>query len=244
MKFPILVAVLTAISIFAAACGSDTTATVTGAVDTPTTIVAASTTTAAEPDSDAGESQGEDTDAGEHEGEDTDAMDSPRRIVSLSPTATEMLFAIGAGDLVVAADQFSNYPADAPTTDLDGWQPNVEAIAGFEPDLVVTQSPIEGLEAIGIENLALPSAVVIADVYAQIEQLGAVTGHVGDAAEVVLQIQTGIADFLSTLPERDEPLTYYHELDTTLFTATSSTFVGQVYDMLGLINVADAADKR
>jgi len=54
----------------------------------------------------------------------------PRRIVSLSPTATEMLFAIGAGAQVIAVDDQSNYPANAPTTKLSGYHPNIEAIAG------------------------------------------------------------------------------------------------------------------
>src|SRR5918995_4773554 len=61
----------------------------------------------------------------------------PERIVSLSPTSTEMLFAIGAGSQVVAVDSLSNYPKRAPRTTLSGFRPNVEAIAGFRPDLVV-----------------------------------------------------------------------------------------------------------
>ena len=64
----------------------------------------------------------------------------PARIVSLSPTATEMLFAVGAGKQVVAVDDQSNYPSSVPKTDLSGFQPNVEAIAGYNPDLVVLSS--------------------------------------------------------------------------------------------------------
>src|SRR5258708_13732497 len=61
---------------------------------------------------------------------------TPRRIVSLSPTATEDLFAIGAGDLVVAADDQSSFPPQAPRTDLSGFQPNVAAIVSPPPALV------------------------------------------------------------------------------------------------------------
>src|SRR5690242_12954448 len=61
----------------------------------------------------------------------------PEKIVSLSPVATEMLFAIGAGPQVTAVDDQSNYPADAPRTDLSGFKPNAEAIAAKDPDLVV-----------------------------------------------------------------------------------------------------------
>ena len=165
------------------------------------------------------------------------------RIVSLSPTATEMVFAIGAGDLVIAVDAFSYYPPEAPVTDLSGFEPNVEAIAGYEPTLVLSQSPIEGLDAVGIENMVLPAAVTMDDVYAQIEQLGATIGHVGDAADPVAQMPADIDTVLASLPERESPLTYYHELDPTLFSVTSQTFVGYVYDLLGLENAADPADE-
>ena len=65
------------------------------------------------------------------------AAAQPRRIVSLSPTSTEMLFAIGAGGQVVAVDSNSNYPEDAPKTELSAYEPNLEAIAAYKPDLVV-----------------------------------------------------------------------------------------------------------
>ena len=164
------------------------------------------------------------------------------RIVSLSPTSTEMLFAVGAGDYVVAVDSFSNFPAEAPITDLSGFEPNVEAIAGFEPTVVYSQSPIEGLDVLDIDNVVLPAAASFDDVYAQIEQVGANTGNVAEAAELVLQMQTDIDAVLASLPERETPLTYYHELDTTFFSATSMTFIGQVYSLLGLENIADASD--
>ncbi len=174
-----------------------------------------------------------------------DAMedDVPTRIVSLNPTGTEMLFAVGAGDQVVAVDNFSYYPPEAPVVDdLSAFTPSVEAIAAFEPDLIVTQGPIEGLDALGVPIMELWAAVTLDDVYSQIEQVGAATGHVGEAAELVGQMQTDIDAVLASLPERETPLTYYHELDNTLYSVTSSTFVGYVYGLLGLENAADAAD--
>ena len=164
-------------------------------------------------------------------------------IVSMSPTATEMLFAIGAGDYVVAADDNSNYPAEAPTNaDLTNFPVNVEGILSFGPTLVVSSGAIEGLDAVGVENLVLPFAATFDDTYTQIEQLGAATGQVGEAAELVSQIQTDITTIVEATETPDAPLTYYHELDDTLFSATSSTFVGQVYSLFGLQNVADSAD--
>ncbi|MGH9247649.1 MAG: ABC transporter substrate-binding protein [Acidimicrobiales bacterium] len=170
----------------------------------------------------------------------------PERIVSLSPTATEMLFAIGAGDQVVAVDELSNYPDGAPVTELTGFEPNVEAIAGYTPDLVVVSddlnSVIAGLDAIAIPVLQVPSAATLDDAYAEIEQLGAATGHVGDAAEVVGTMQTDIDRLVAEIPGSSEPLTYYHELDQTFFSVTSSTFIGEIYSLVGLTNIADAAE--
>lgn len=166
------------------------------------------------------------------------------RIVSLSPTATEILFAIGAGEDVVAVDQFSYYPDEAPVTDLDGFAPNVEAVADFEPDLVVMQSNADvqaGLEALGIEVIVQDAAASIPDTYSQIEALGASTGRVGDAAELVSEMQSAIDGLIADAPDASG-LTYYHELDDTLFSVTSATFVGEIYSLFGLTNVADPAD--
>ena len=172
----------------------------------------------------------------------TASADAPQAIVSLSPTSTEMLYAIGAGDQVVAVDDRSDHPADAPVTDLSGYTPNVEAILGYEPDLVVanadTADLVAGLEQAGVETLILPAAENLDDTYAQIEQLGAVTGHVGDAAELVGQMKTDIDGILAGLPERETPLTYYHELDNTYYSVTDDTYIGEIYSMLGLTSIA------
>lgn len=168
--------------------------------------------------------------------------ETPRRIVSLSPAATEMLFAVDAGSQVIAVDEFSNHPPEAPITDLSGYQPNVEAIAGYTPDLVVSESPIEGLDALAIDNLILPAAVTLDDVYDQLETVGAATGNQAAASELVTEMRAAVDERLAAIPELDAPLTYYHELDTTLYSVTSSTFIGHVYSIFGLENVADPAD--
>jgi iron complex transport system substrate-binding protein len=122
----------------------------------------------------------------------------PTRIISLSPTHTEMLFAIGAGDQVVAVDGFSNHPPEAAEkmTELSGFEPNVEAIAGYEPDLVVTDGTnpdlVAQLESLGIPTWQGPAAASFGDVFDQIEQLGVATGHVAEAAELVSSMQTEI----------------------------------------------------
>jgi iron complex transport system substrate-binding protein len=173
--------------------------------------------------------------------------EKPTKIVSLSPTATEMLFAIGAGPQVVAVDEQSTYPAEAPKTDLSGFTPNLEAIVKYEPDLVVVSNDlgniVAGLNTAKVPVMVLPAATTIDDTYRQLELLGAATGNVGGAAEEVSKVKTGIEQLVAKVPERAKPLTYYHELDDTFYTATSTTFIGSIYAMAGLQNIADAADK-
>jgi iron complex transport system substrate-binding protein len=171
----------------------------------------------------------------------------PTRVVSLSPTATEMLFAINAGDQVVAVDDNSNYPPNAPTTKLSGYQPNVEAIAGYRPDLVVFSTDVGDLAAslrrLAIPAVGLPAATRLDDSYAQIQQLGKATGHTAEAEGLVTAMRSEIQQIVATA-KLERPLTYYHELDKNLFSATSKTFIGQLYTQLGLQNIADKADKE
>jgi len=168
----------------------------------------------------------------------------PEHVVSLSPTSTEVLFAIGAGEQVVAVDNQSNYPAGAPVTDLTGFDPNLEAIAGYGADLVILMyDPGEvqaGLEALGIPVILHPAAWTLDDAYAQIEQVGAATGHTDEATALVDSMQTQIA--ATTDSTGAVGATYYHELSPDLYTATSATFIGSLYAMLGLENIADDAD--
>src|SRR3954453_13380679 len=116
----------------------------------------------------------------------------PVRIVSLSPTATEDLFAIGAGSQVVAVDDQSNYPASAPKTTLSGFRPNAEAIATYNPDLVVVTFDggiVAALQKLNLKVLFQPPARNLADAYQQIGALGAATGHPKKAAAVVTSMQ-------------------------------------------------------
>jgi iron complex transport system substrate-binding protein len=172
----------------------------------------------------------------------------PERIVSLSPTHTEILFAIGAGDLLVAVDDQSNYPAEVAElpNDLSGFEPNVEAIAAYEPDLVVIGGDFSGLgeqlDAVGIDWWDGPAAMTLDDTYAQIEELGDVTGTSEEAEALVAEMRAGIDEIVAATPVPPEPLTLYHELDPTLFSADSTTFIGELYSLLGLRNVADVAE--
>lgn len=174
----------------------------------------------------------------------------PTRIVSLSPTATEMLFAIGAGEQVVAVDEYSYHPDEAPVTDLSGFTPNLEAIVAFEPDLVVVSDDIDdivdSLAGVAIPTLVLPGATVVSDAFDQIRTLGAATGHADEADTVASSMEAEIEALIAGVAASDEPLTYYHELGSdgggSFYSVTSSTFIGEVFGAFGLENIADPAD--
>ena len=228
-----VIGVIAGFALLVAACGSDGDSDSDAPADTvagteqPATVASAPDTAAADT---------------------TASADVPQRIVSLSPTHTEMLFAIGAGDQLVAVDEFSNYPTEALElpNELSGFEPNVEAIAAYDPDLVVIGGDFTGLGAqldeLGIAWWDGPAALTLDDSYTQIEQLGAATGHVGEAAELVSSMQMDIDEIVAATPVADEPLTFYHELDPTLYSADSTTFIGELYALLGLQNIADRVE--
>jgi iron complex transport system substrate-binding protein len=229
-----LVGAFAGLSLLLAACGSDDSTSESASTDVAVTEAPATS-----------ESTSESTGPS---APDEASVSIPERIVSLSPTHTEILFAIGAGDLLVAVDDQSNYPAEVADlpNDLSGFEPNVEAIAAYEPDLVVIGGDFTGLgdqlDAVGIGWWDGPAATTLDDTYAQIEELGDVTGTSEAAAALVAEMQAGIDEIVATTPVPPEPLTLYHELDPTLFSADSTTFIGELYSLLGLRNVADGAE--
>ena len=166
------------------------------------------------------------------------------RIISLSPTVTEDLFKIGAGKQVVAVDQDSTYPASAPRTSLSGYTPSLEAIAGYNPDLVLISYNPSGfagqLRKLGIKVVMEPAAANLSQVYKQIKAIGTLTGHAGSAASLVSSMQMRMFHILASVPSSHRHFTVYHELDPTYFSATSSSFIGSIYKLFGFANIADA----
>jgi iron complex transport system substrate-binding protein len=255
MKHRWLIAATCATALAVTGCGSDSTTATTAAnpatTAAPTTVASATTsgtassTTSASPTVAAATTSGPSPAAGSTPSTPSETV-TPSRIISLSSTATEMLFAIGAGDQVIAVDQFSDYPAAAlhKPHDLDGTQPNVEAIAKLEPDLVIVSYDADGivgqLQSLHIATWVGDAAATFDDVFTQIEQLGATTGHVADAAKVVADMHTDIAAAVAAVPAGTKGLTYYHELEDTYYSVTSHTFAGAVYNLFGLVNIADA----
>jgi len=170
----------------------------------------------------------------------------PQRIVSLSPTATETLFAIGAGRQVLAVDDQSDYPKTAPRTSLSGFTPNVEAIAAYRPDLVVIAYDPKGLSGalrrLGITVVHHDGAKTLKGAYQQIRQLGLVTGNERAAVGLITGMKRKIGRIVAAARPTASRLSVYHELTPDFYSATSKTFVGRVYEALGLRNIADIAD--
>jgi iron complex transport system substrate-binding protein len=238
MKHPKLIALMTGVALIAAACGDD--GSVAPAAEPapaaapapdpiPTADPVAVPDPTATPDSPAPEAT------------------FPSTIISLSPTATEMLYAIGAGDQVLAVDDFSNFPPEAvaKASGVSAFDPNVEAIAGLEPDLVVTDGTnpglLEQLDAVGIAHWEGEAATGFEDVYAQVVGLGEVVGREQEANTLAEQLRADVDEALAGVPELREPLTYYHELDSTFFSVSSDTFIGAIYEALGLVNITELA---
>ena len=172
----------------------------------------------------------------------------PQRILSASATHTEILYALGAGDRIVAVDLFSDYPAAAAEKEqIDAFNLNVEAVAAFDPDLVILSfdpgDAVAGLEALGIPTLLFPTApATLEDAYAEWAAVGAAVGADPEAAELISAAEAEIEAMLARIPNGGTSPTYYHELGEDLYSITSETFIGSIYALAGLQNVADPAD--
>ncbi|MEN3610898.1 ABC transporter substrate-binding protein [Plantactinospora sp. ZYX-F-223] len=170
----------------------------------------------------------------------------PEKIVVLGPTATEMLFAIGAGGQVAAVDDNSNYPAEAPKTELSAFTPNAEAIAAKNPDLVVLTNDlnkiVDQLGQLKIPYYLAPAAKTLDDTYRQLTDLGTLTGHPAEAADLVGRMKGEIEKLVADVPQRPAKLSYFYELGPEYYSLTSKTFVGSLFAMVGLENIADPAD--
>jgi iron complex transport system substrate-binding protein len=172
----------------------------------------------------------------------------PARIISLSPTATEDLYAVGAGKQVVAVDLSSNFPRGVPKTSLNGVTPNVEAIAGYNPSLVITDLDANGLVAqlkkLGVPVLIEAAPAGVDGAYAQITQIGEATGHPDGARQVVAGMRSHIAAALARAGTAHSDLSYFWEVSANpYYSATSKTFIGSIVGMFGLKNIADPAAK-
>ena len=172
----------------------------------------------------------------------------PKRIISLSPSATEDLFSIGAGNQVVAVDDNSNFPTSAPKSKLSSFNPSAEAIAKYRPDFVVIQASatksaavVKQLRDLKIKVFIENTPTDLTGLYGELNALGVATGHTSNSAKLISEIKKARSNAI--LKAANKGATFFHELDNTLYSATSSTFIGKVYADFGLKNIADGAAK-
>jgi iron complex transport system substrate-binding protein len=171
----------------------------------------------------------------------------PTKIISLSPSATEIFFAIGAKSQILAVDNLSNYPAGTPISEISAFEPNVEAILAKKPDLVLlsidsTKAPQirNALVKLGIPVLMEKAPATLKDVYAENTLLGRVTDRADSAAKLNASMAKSIKDVLAKA-KKSSKIRIFHELDDTYYSVTSNTFIGRVYKDFGAVNIADAA---
>jgi iron complex transport system substrate-binding protein len=171
----------------------------------------------------------------------------PTKIISLSPSATEILYAVGAGSQILAVDNLSNYPANAPVSEISAFEPSVEAILAKKPDLVLlsidsTKAPQirNALVKLGIPVLMEKAPATLKDVYAENTLLASVTDRQAGAVKLNASMAKSIKEILAKA-KKSSKIRIFHELDDTYYSVTSNTFIGKVYKDFGAVNIADAA---
>lgn len=171
---------------------------------------------------------------------------TPARIVSLAPHATETICGLGAGETLVAVDKFANCPQGSKTKpEVDSFQPNLEAIAGFRPDLVYVFSDqggiVTALRNAGVAVLFLKSPDSLAGVYENIEVMGRVLGRRPEATKLVASMKAREQAVTGKLGSVARGPRIFHELSSDYYTLRSDTFIGELYNLLKASNIADGA---
>ena len=170
----------------------------------------------------------------------------PERILSLSPSATQMLYEVGAGSQLVGVDEYSTWPANAPRTKFTGDESSAEDYLYLRPDLVIfafaSGTLVQQLQKLHIPVLVLPPATTIGNVDSQLGELGTATGHQTGAKNLESSFAADIASAVRGAKGKGRGATYYIELDpTNYYTATSGTFIGAEFSLFGMRDIASAA---
>ena len=169
----------------------------------------------------------------------------PQRIVSLLPSVTESVCALGACDRLVGVDNYSNWPAQAAALPHVGGleDANVERIVSLRPDVVLLSRSArvtERLEALGLRVLAFePDS--LADLERVLGQLGALLGRDEQARALWRDMNAGVAKIAAGLPAQARGARVYFEVASTPYAASESSFIGQVLSRLGAANVVPGA---
>lgn len=174
----------------------------------------------------------------------------PQRIVSLAPSNTEILFAIGAGDQVVGRDQLSDFPEEvANATDIGSTFDalNTELIVSLNPDLVLaaeinTPEQVKQLEDLGLTVYYLKNPTTLEEMYGNLELVAQLTGYGEEAAALVESLKGRVAAVDEKIAPLSSRFSVFYELDATdpskPFTAGKGTFITQLIDRAGGSNIA------
>jgi len=173
--------------------------------------------------------------------------DKPQRIVSLLPSNTEILFAVGAGKQVVGVTSYCNYPPEATKREQVGGITNksisIEAVVALEPNLVLASGShneiIPILEEAGLTVLVLEPAT-FEDIFANIQMVGRATGHFDQAQNLTTDLQRRVQTVTTTvaeIPAEERPKVFYEVWDDPLMTAGPNTFIGQLIELAGGQNI-------
>lgn len=178
----------------------------------------------------------------------------PQRIVSLAPSLTEDLFAVGAGDQVVGVTTYCNYPPEAATRErIGGYSAktiSLEKVVALKPDVVFAEKgahkdTIAALEQMNVTVVAV-DATTFAEVYTSLELLGRLTGHSDKASAVVSDMKTrikAITDKTATIAPDKRLRVFWEIWDEPLMTAGPKTFSGRILEMAGGVNIFADVDK-
>ncbi|MEX2229712.1 MAG: ABC transporter substrate-binding protein, partial [Dehalococcoidia bacterium] len=171
---------------------------------------------------------------------------APERIISYSPGATEILFAIGVGDRVVATDQFSDYPpetADLPK--LTYSDPDPEPALALDPDLVIMagrqRDQVEQFRSLGMTVLLFEEAPAVRGVLDNIRLIGRLTGAGEDADALATTLNARIDAVEATIADVTDGPVVFFEITADLYTAAPNSFVGDLLTLLHARNVAEGA---
>lgn len=171
----------------------------------------------------------------------------PEKIVSLAPNVTEILFALGLGDKIAGTSEFSDYPAEAAEIETVGGAMgfDMERITALEPDLVITNGVVEGLDTTAA-NAEFAAAGYypqsMEEVQAQILQVGELTNRQTEAAAIVANMKERIEAVQESVKGLDAPTVFYEVWGDPLMVAGKGSFINEIITLAGGVDVAGDAE--
>lgn len=176
----------------------------------------------------------------------------PQRIISLSPSNTEVVFALGLGDRIVGVTEFCNYPPEALEKDIVGGfsTPSIEKIVELEPDMILAstihEEEVPRLEALGIPVLVVESSS-LAELYASMSLIAEVTGVSANGEALIASMQTriqAVEAVVSDIDNDDKVRVYYEVYSDPLMSAGRGAFINEIISLAGGVNIFGDLDEN